>query len=227
MKEITLTIDGRQIIAPEGQTVLWAALDAGVYIPNLCAIREREEPQASCRLCFVEIEGKSTPVTACTEPVREGMIVHTRGAQALRLGRTSLELLLASHRVDCGVCAANGRCELQRAAKHFGITLKSRRLKLLPPDIPIDTSSPVFVFDPQKCVLCGKCVWKCREKGTGAIGFAHRGFERRITAFGDQPIGRSQCNSCLECVSVCPVGALVSREEFERAQARRRKKGEA
>lgn len=223
MKEITLTIDGQRISAREGQTVLRAALDSGIYIPNLCAIREMEEPQASCRLCFVEIEGKSAPVTACTELVQEGMIVHTRGERAQRLGRTSLELLLASHHVDCAHCAANGKCELQRAAKHFGIKLRSKRLKLLLPDLPLDASSPVFIFDPKKCVLCGKCVWKCREKGAGAIGFAHRGFERRLTAFGDQPIGKSKCNGCLECVAVCPVGALVPKDAFEKARSRSHK----
>ncbi|MBM3133171.1 MAG: ferredoxin [Chloroflexi bacterium] len=224
MKEVSLTIDGNPITAPEGRTVLWAALDAGVYIPNLCAIRELEEPQASCRLCFVEIEGKNAPVTACTEPVREGMVVNTKGLGATRLARTSLELLLASHNVDCARCAANGRCELQRAAKHLGIKLKSKRLKKLLPDLPIDSSSPVFVFDPNKCVLCGKCVWKCREKGIGAIGFAHRGFERRLTAFGGQPIGQSKCGNCLECVSVCPVGALVPKEDFNKARERGRNK---
>jgi len=225
VKEIHLTIDDKPITAREGQTVLWAALDNGIYIPNLCAIRELEAPQASCRLCFVEIEGKKAPVTACTEPVQEGMIVHTKGPQALRLARTALELLLASHSVDCGVCAANGRCELQRAARSLGIKLKSKRLKTLLPNLPLDTSSPVFVFDPNKCVLCGKCVWKCREKGSGAIGFAYRGFERRVTAFGGRPIGTSRCNDCLECVAVCPVGALVSKADFERARSRRNKEG--
>ncbi|MDD5093778.1 MAG: 2Fe-2S iron-sulfur cluster-binding protein [Dehalococcoidia bacterium] len=212
MKTVSLTIDSQKIESPAGHPILWAALDHGIYIPNLCAVREAEEPFAACRLCFVDIEGYPEPVTACTEPVSEGMVVNTRHPQAQGMARTSLELLLASHPVDCAKCAANGRCELQRSAKHLGVKLKTKRFKKLLRDLPIDSSSPVFIYDPNKCVLCGKCVLKCREVGPGAIGFAHRGFERIVTSFGDQPIGQSKCNGCRECVAVCPVGALLEKK---------------
>ncbi|MFO8010045.1 MAG: 2Fe-2S iron-sulfur cluster-binding protein [Dehalococcoidia bacterium] len=212
MKEVTLTIDGREVTAAQGETVLWTALDNDIYIPNLCAIREAPEVSASCRLCFVEVEGKSRPVTACTEPVDEGMVVNTRGESSTQLARTALELLLASHDVDCKNCSANGSCELQRAARHLGVKLKTKRLKKLVRDLPVDDSSPIFIYDPNKCVLCGKCVWKCREQGIGAIGFAYRGFERMVTSYGGQPIGQSQCNQCRECVEICPVGALSLKE---------------
>jgi len=209
MSDIHLFIDDREITVPEGTKVLWAALDNDIYIPNLCAIREKADSSASCRLCFVEIEGKDKPVTACTEPVTEGIRVSTTGEQARKLARTSLELLLASHPVDCANCAANKNCELQRAAKHLGIKLNTKRFPKLLKELPIDDSSPVFIYDPNKCVLCGKCVWKCREKGIGAIGFAYRGFDRMVTAFGGAPIGQSPCSECLDCVDICPVGALV------------------
>jgi bidirectional [NiFe] hydrogenase diaphorase subunit len=190
--------------------VLWAALDNGIYIPNLCAIRERSEPAAACRLCFVEIEGTDAPITACTAPVAEGMVVHTRGPKALRLARTALELLLASHPVDCAHCLKNGSCELQRIAKHLGIKLNTKRFAKILPELAIDSSSPLFIYDPNKCVLCGRCVWVCQEKlGRGVIGFAYRGFHRRVTTFGDEPLGASRCGDCAECVAVCPVGALV------------------
>ncbi|GAI40370.1 unnamed protein product, partial [marine sediment metagenome] len=104
MKTVSLTIDGKKVTAPEGEKVLWAALDNGIYIPNLCVLRDASEPVASCRLCWVEVEGKSQPVTACTETSKEGMVVSTRGAAALRLARTALELLLASNVVDCAHC---------------------------------------------------------------------------------------------------------------------------
>ncbi len=212
MSDITLTIDNEKITANEGQSVLFAALDNNIYIPSLCAIREKSEPSASCRLCFVEVEGKPAPVTACTESVTEGMIVSTSGKEARKLARTALELLLASHPVDCANCAANRNCELQRAAKHLGVKLNTKRFPKLLNDLPIDDSSPIFIYDPNKCVLCGKCVWKCRELGIGAIGFAYRGFDRMVTSFGGQPIGQSHCNQCIECVNICPVGALVLKE---------------
>ncbi len=193
-----------------GEKILWAALDNGIYIPNLCAIREKRWPFASCRLCFVEIAGEEDPVTACTTPVAEGMVVNTRGAKALRLARTALELLLASHPVDCTHCLKNRSCELQKIASHLGVRLNSRRFRKILPELPIDSSSPLFIYDPNKCVLCGRCVWVCQEKlGKGTIGFAYRGFKRRVTTFGDQPLGESHCRDCSECVAVCPVGALV------------------
>jgi formate dehydrogenase major subunit/NADH-quinone oxidoreductase subunit G len=210
MKEVTLTVDGKNIKAEEGKTILWAALENGIYIPNLCAIQEKIQPSASCRLCFVEVEGENEPVVACTEPVKEGMVVNTRGKNALRLAHTSAELILASHPVDCGHCLRNRSCELQKIAKHLGIKLTTKRFRKLERDLPIDESSAFFVYDPNKCVLCGKCVWVCQEKlGIGAIGFTRRGFKRMVSTFQDKPIGESTCGQCAECVKVCPVGALT------------------
>jgi bidirectional [NiFe] hydrogenase diaphorase subunit len=105
MDTVTLTIDGIPVKARRGEKVLWAALDAGIYIPNLCAIREAEQPFGGCRLCFVEIEGRPAPVTACTEEVAEGMVVHTESPRVERLRRTAAELLIAAHHVDCRACA--------------------------------------------------------------------------------------------------------------------------
>jgi len=213
-KTTSLTVDGKQIKAARGEKILWAALDNGIYIPNLCAIRERSEPLAACRLCFVEVEGKGTPVTACTEPVREGMVVNTKGEKAMRLARAALELILASQPVDCAHCSKSGSCELQKIAEHLGVKLNTKRFKKVLPNLPVDTSSPLFIYDPNKCVLCGRCVWVCQEKlGIGVIGFAYRGFQRRVTTFGDVPFGESDCRHCGECVKVCPVGALIFEEE--------------
>ena len=212
-KSVSLIINGQEIRAVEGEKILWAALDNGIYIPNLCGIRERSEPFAACRLCFVEVEGKEMPVTACTEPVKKGMVVNTRGPKALRIARTSFELLLASHPVDCAHCLKRGSCELHRIARYLGIKLNTKRFRKILPELPVDTSSPLFIYDPNKCVLCGRCVWVCQEKlGIGGIGFAYRGFRRMVTTFGDEPMDRSGCEGCHECVAVCPVGALVFKE---------------
>ena len=205
---LTLTIDGIEVKAREGEIVLWAALDAGIYIPNLCALRNESLPFGDCRLCFVEIERRGL-VTACTEPVREGMVVYTKTPQVNRLRRTAAELIIASHKVDCRNCAKNRHCELQKIAAYLGIKLKSQRLRKMPKELPIDSSHPLFTFDPNKCVLCGKCVRVCAKQGVGAIDFSRRGFDARISTFDNIPLIESNCTSCGECVAVCPVGALV------------------
>ncbi len=216
MKTVSLIIDGKKIIAGKDDNLLWIALDNGIYIPNLCALRDSIESAAACRLCFVEVEGKQQPVTACTATVTEGMVVNTKGAKALRLARSVFELIMASHPVDCAHCLASGSCELQQIAHRLGIKLKSKRLKKLLRDLSIDYSNPLFIYDPNKCVLCGRCVWVCRKHGIGILGFAHRGFQRVVTTFADEPIGASRCLECGECVSICPSGALVFKDGPEK-----------
>ena len=213
MQTVTLTIDGKKITVPEGEKILWAALDNDIYIPHLCGFRDGEKPSASCRLCFVEIEGYEKPVTSCTETVREGMVVNTKGEEALRLARAGFELLMASHPVECATCPANGSCELQNLAKYLHVSLKTRRLKKLLREYPIDDSHPEIVLDRNKCVLCGQCVAVCRQRlGIGALGFAHRGFRRIITTFGDEAIAKHGCEGCGDCIRACPVGALSFKE---------------
>ncbi len=208
MKTVSLTIDGKKITTPEGEKLLWVALDNGIYIPNLCAIREASMPAAACRLCFVEVEGYRQLVPACAEPVKEGMVVNTKGSRALKLARTGFELLLATHPVDCAHCFKNRSCELQKIAAHLRVKLNTKRFKKLEQNLPVDTSNPDFIYDPNKCVLCGRCVWVCHERGIGALGFAHRGFKRVVTTFGDKPMAEVKCHRCRECASVCPTGAL-------------------
>ena len=147
MKTVSLTIDGKKIIAKEGIKILWAALDNGIYIPNLCAIRDKSAPSASCRLCFVEIEGEEEPMAACTRDIAEGMVVNTQGEKALNLSRTGFELLMASHALDCAHCPANRACELQKIARHLRTPLKPKRFRLLLRNLPLDNSNPLFTYD--------------------------------------------------------------------------------
>ncbi|MFH1383070.1 MAG: 2Fe-2S iron-sulfur cluster-binding protein [Chloroflexota bacterium] len=210
MKTISLTIDGKHIMAPEGATLLDVALENGIYIPNLCHIRGVTPPPAACRLCFVEIEGYDRPVTACTEAVKEGMVVNTKGTAALRLARTGFELLMATHPVDCAHCPINRRCELQKIAAHLRVRLNSRRFRRLEHTLAVDESTSNLRYDPNKCVLCGRCIWVCRQRGAGILGFARRGFERKVTTFANTTLAESGCTRCEECVQVCPAGAFVS-----------------
>jgi formate dehydrogenase major subunit/NADH-quinone oxidoreductase subunit G len=213
METIRVSINGKEINCSEGESILWVALDNGIYIPNLCAIRKKKEPYGACRLCFVEVEGENNPITACSLRAREGMFVNTLGANAIRLARTAFELILSIHPVDCAHCLKSGSCELQKIAKHLGVRLNSERFRKLIRNLTLDNASPVFMHDPQKCVLCGRCVWFCQEElGLGGIGFAHRGLQRSVTTFGDEPIGESECKNLIELVDICPTGAFVHKK---------------
>jgi len=214
MKKVTLFIDGKEIECSEGETILWVALDNGIYIPHLCAMRERADPYGGCRLCYVEVDGESLPVTACTLKAKEGMVVGTKGAKAFRLARTAFELILSNHPIDCAHCLKSGSCELQKIAKHLSVKLNRERFRKFLRNLPVDETSSTFIYDPNKCVLCGKCVWLCQEKlGIRAIGFAYRGFQRWVTTFDDEPVGLSEVKDRPELTEACPVGAFVPRNE--------------
>lgn len=211
MKKVSLTVNGKTIIAGEGNNLLRTVLDNGIYIPNLCWLKEDEKPEASCRLCFVEIEGYTKPVPACTEIIRDGMVVNTQGRESLRLAKTGFELLMASHTVDCVHCLATGSCELQKIAGHLRININTDRFPKMLRNLSIDESHPDFIYDPNKCVLCSRCVRVCHWNGSGVLGFARRGFNRIVSTFESMPLGKSDCRKCGECVNVCPTAALASR----------------
>jgi NADH dehydrogenase/NADH:ubiquinone oxidoreductase subunit G len=213
-KKITLTIDDRQIIAPEGKKLLWVALENDIYIPNLCAIKEISRPPASCRLCFVEVEGFREPVTACTQPVTEGMVVKTGTPAVDRLVKTAFELLLSDHRLNCAQCPRNRSCELQKIARERGLKLRLTRFKHLEKNIPVDESPELFTFDRNRCVLCGRCVRVDHQVAkVGAIGFSRRGISRMVTTFQDTDLADSPCTECGLCVEACPVGALSFKKD--------------
>jgi bidirectional [NiFe] hydrogenase diaphorase subunit len=219
MDHVRLTIDGVEVVAAKGERILWAALDNGIYIPNLCAIREADLPYGACRLCFIEIEGKSSPVTACSEPVADGMVVHTNTPRVDRLRRTAFELLLTHHSIDCKNCAKNRHCELQNIASRLRLKLKPERFRPVPRSLPVDSSHPLFFYDPNRCILCGKCVWVCNERGSGVLDFTFRGMDTRVSTFGGVPLAETSCTSCLECVQVCPVGSLVLKDNTDKEGA--------
>ena len=208
-RKVVISIDGRKITAPEGERLPWAVLENKIYIPHLCAVKEQKRPTGSCRLCFVEVEGIGSPVTACTEPVRAGMVVKTRTPGVDRLVRTAFELLLSDHRLDCGRCSKHRNCELQKIAGGRGLELKLERLKPLPAKAETDHTPRSFIFDASRCVLCGRCVFADQQvAGVGAIGFTGRGIHRRVATFADRPLSQSPCTECGLCVEACPVGAL-------------------
>ncbi|MDY6826097.1 MAG: 2Fe-2S iron-sulfur cluster-binding protein [Bacillota bacterium] len=211
---VNITIDDRKIKARAGEKLLWVALDNDIYIPHLCAVREKERPNASCRLCFVKIEGMDRPVTSCTQVVKEDMVVRTRSPRIDRLVKTAFELLLSDHNLNCRECPANGNCELQKIARERKLKLRQKRFKTIERDYTVDDSPDEFAFDPSRCVLCGRCIWADREEaGVGAIGFANRGISSAITTFEDVVLAESICTQCKLCVEACPVGAFYYKKD--------------
>jgi bidirectional [NiFe] hydrogenase diaphorase subunit len=210
MDFIELTIDGRNVQAEPGTKILKAALDTGIYIPNLCYLSEAVLPFGGCRLCYVEIEGKGL-VTACTQPVEHGMVVHTQTPEVNRLRRTAFKLLIAYHDLDCRSCWKNKDCELQKLAAKLKVKLKKpEEFKGLPTELlPLDKTNPFIIHDPNRCIICGKCVWVCNEKhGNGLIDFAYRGYEIRLKMSSDISLIKETCPPCGECAEICPTGAL-------------------
>jgi formate dehydrogenase alpha subunit len=207
-QEIEMTIDGQDIRTKEGKTVLDAALENNIYIPHLCHHPDLK-PVGSCRLCGVEIDGN--PMTmSCTTPARDGMNVKTNSPAIHEARSMVMEMLIANHPMDCLSCTASFSCELQHVSSYLGMQPdRLSRLEHTERGVPVDQSNPFFYFDLNKCIVCGICVRTCEEiVGLGALGFIDRGSKTTIGTFDNRPFVESICESCGECISRCPTGAL-------------------
>ncbi|KGG79558.1 ferredoxin [Caloranaerobacter azorensis H53214] len=213
MKKVTITIDNQVIQVPENYTVLEAARSIGIDIPTLCYLKEINEV-AACRMCLVEVEGARNLQTSCVLPVREGMVVRTNTKKVREARKATLELLLSNHNRECLTCTRNGNCELQTLADELGV--KDIPFEGEKTVAPVDTSSPSIVRDPQKCILCGRCVSVCQNVQTvGVLDFTNRGFKTVVGPAFDKGIGNVPCINCGQCIAVCPVGALREKESID------------
>jgi NADH-quinone oxidoreductase subunit G/NADP-reducing hydrogenase subunit HndD len=206
MGDVTLTIDGRQVTVPAGTSVLEAATQAGVKIPTLCYLEGLNEI-GSCRLCVVEIEGAKTLAASCVTPAAQGMVVHSNTRQVREARRAVLELIISNHPFDCLTCVRSGSCELQALAESLGI--REIRFAGAKAHHAVDDSTPSIVRDPDKCILCRRCVAVCEQvQGVSAINVSGRGFNSVVSPAGQLPLGDAACTLCGQCILVCPTGAL-------------------
>jgi NADH-quinone oxidoreductase subunit G/NADP-reducing hydrogenase subunit HndD len=203
---VTIYLDGREVRVPGGVTLLEACRMEGLHIPTLCYM-EGLSSWGGCRICVVEVEGQPNLVASCVTPVREGMKVWTSSKKVREARRTNLELLLSNHPLDCQLCDRNGLCELQELAYQFGV--REIRFQGERKTYEVDRNSPSVKRDPNRCILCGRCVRTCREIQTVcAIDFANRGFDTIISPSLGLPLGESVCVNCGQCILACPTGAL-------------------
>jgi NADH dehydrogenase/NADH:ubiquinone oxidoreductase subunit G len=205
---IKVVVNDKEIEVGEGTVLLDACLGDGIYVPNLCHLEGMEHPDASCRLCFVDIGGK--PVPSCTVRIVEPLVVRTDTPAVRRLQKSALRLLLSVHDVDCAHCPANKKCALQKIAKFLGMGLKPKGLEKYLKAPAIVEDHPFITHYPNRCVLCGRCVRICRTKqGQTQMTFAKRGFDTVISFYGMNTEPMPACEECRTCVAACPVGALT------------------
>jgi len=210
MSDISLSIDGRRVSVQKGANILEAAKSIGVSIPHLC-FEERFSPISACRLCVVEVEGMESLVAACSYPVAEGMRVKTNSERVREARRVVLELILSDHPLDCLTCEKSGSCQLENYA--YELEIPSSRFKGEKSHYPLAETNPFIERDPDKCILCGRCVAVCSEvQMCFVLDFAERGFKTRISTGLDRPLPKTSCTFCGSCISVCPVGALTEKE---------------
>jgi bidirectional [NiFe] hydrogenase diaphorase subunit len=207
----TLEIDGRQLSARAGQTILEVARENNIRIPTLCHLDGLSDVGA-CRMCLVEIKGSNKLQPACVATVEEGMEVRTATDRLKKHRKLILEMLFAERNHICSVCVANGNCELQALGQAEGVT--HVRLPYRNPELPVDASNERFTADHNRCILCTRCVRVCAEiEGAHIWDVMGRGINSMIITDLHQDWGSSNCTRCGKCVQVCPTGALFDKSK--------------
>ena len=217
MGTINLTIDNKEVIVPEGTTILEASKSVGIKIPTLCFMKldelHYENSPGSCRICVVEIAGNKKLMPSCKTLCAEGMVVRTHNPRVLNARRTIMELILSNHPFECLTCRKNGQCELQNVASELGI----REIRYpgekstFSPDV-----SPAIVRDLDKCIMCRRCETMCNSvQSVGAISAINRGFNSIISNGFGEDIELGNCTYCGQCVAICPVGALGGKSSVD------------
>ena len=212
--KVSLEINGIEVDALAGTSIMRAAASSDIPIPKLCAT-DSIDAFGSCRMCLVQIEGRNGFISSCTEPVAEGMKVVTQNPEIAKLRRNVMELYISDHPLDCLTCADNGDCELQDVAGQVGLREVRYAGGKHRPDLKKDETNPYFTYDPSKCIVCSRCVRACEEvQGTFALTIDGRGFSSKV-ATGAEDFFSSECVSCGACVQACPTATLMEKSVIE------------
>lgn len=215
MAKINIKIEGMPYQVEEGLTILEAARECGYEIPSLCTFNHGECSRGSCRVCLVEATGARGLVASCVYPVAEGMEITISSPKAVEARRTSVELLLSNHNRDCQECDKNEKCELLHAARLTGA--RDNAYTGAKTETTVDKLTPSIKRDTSKCVLCGRCIERCKNAhGLSVLGFEKRGFKTIVAPAENRSFKDSPCILCGQCVSVCPTGALMEVSEIEK-----------
>jgi NADPH-dependent glutamate synthase beta subunit-like oxidoreductase/ferredoxin len=209
-KRITITVDGRTVSAEEGTTVLDACIGAGIYIPHLCS-HPMLRPQGGCKLCSVEIDGRSGYAASCGTSAEQGLVVRTKSEGLDRLRRVALELILACHPADCTSCAAYLNCELQALLQYTGVAhARLRRIDRQNARLASGPPNPLVKREAERCIQCGRCVRACNDlRGVGALEYRKRNGESYVGVRDDASLTESDCRFCGACAELCPTGAIM------------------
>ena len=214
MEMVNITIDSKEISVPKNYTILEAARQANIEIPTLCFLKDINEIGA-CRMCLVEIEGARSLQAACVSPVGEGMKIKTNSKKVREARKVTLELILSDHDRKCLTCSRSENCELQKLAKDLNID--DIRFEGKKEKKTIDDFSPSIVRDPNKCILCKRCVSVCKNVQTvGVIDTNERGIKAVVSCAYDKSLNEVPCTMCGQCITVCPVGALREKNDIEK-----------
>lgn len=215
MSKINIKIEGMPYQVEEGLTILEAARECGYEIPSLCTFNHGECSRGSCRVCLVEATGARGLVASCVYPVAEGMEITISSPKAVEARRTSVELLLSNHNRDCQECDKNEKCELLHVARLTGA--RDNAYTGAKTETTVDKLTPSIKRDTSKCVLCGRCIERCKNAhGLSVLGFEKRGFKTIVAPAENRSFKDSPCILCGQCVSVCPTGALMEVSEIDK-----------
>ncbi len=213
---IDIEVNGKKIKANRGDTILDTLYDNGIKVPTLCRVAELSSTGA-CRMCVVEIEGKSGLIPSCSYPIDEPIKIRTHSPRVVNARKMLVELLLSNHPDDCLYCIRNGNCELQDLAVELNV--RERRISGEKSKANSDHSSPGIVRDPAKCILCGRCVRYCDEiLSISALDFIKRGNNTSVATTMNRDLNFSSCINCGQCIMVCPTGALHEKTNFDIVQ---------